>query len=111
MGIGVAVFLQHGQRLSSTQFPNYLSLSGIASEQDHILHSRERQYSLFKKNLYPGSSFRMLDELLETYICQYIEAQKILLATIAWQGGEPTLMGLDFFRWSIQYEQKYSGPL
>jgi uncharacterized protein len=49
----------------------------------------------------------MSDELLETYIRQYIESQKIPQATIAWQGGEPTLMGLDFFRRSIEYQQKY----
>ncbi|MHB8120310.1 MAG: anaerobic sulfatase maturase [Methanothrix sp.] len=67
-------------------------------------------FFLSKKNLYPGSSFKMSDELLETYIRQYIEAQRIAQATIAWQGGEPTLMGLDFFRRSIQYQQKYKHP-
>ena len=67
-------------------------------------------FFLSKKSLYPGSSFRMSDELLEEYIRQYIEAQKAPLATIAWQGGEPTLMGLDFFRRSVQYEQKYRSP-
>ena len=30
--------------------------------------------------------------------------------TIAWQGGEPTLMGLDFFRRSVEIAQKYLGP-
>ena len=67
-------------------------------------------FFLSKKNLYPESSFRMSDELLETYIRQYIGAQKAPQATVAWQGGEPTLMGLDFFRRSIQYEQKYRRP-
>ena len=67
-------------------------------------------FFLSKKSLYPGSSFRMSDELLEEYIRQYIEAQKAPLATIAWQGGEPTLMGLDFFRRSVRYEQKYRRP-
>ncbi|MFZ3113852.1 MAG: radical SAM protein, partial [Methanothrix sp.] len=65
-------------------------------------------FFLSKKSLYPGSSFRMSDELLETYIRQYLEAQRIPQATIAWQGGEPTLMGLDFFRRSVQIEHKYS---
>jgi uncharacterized protein len=64
-------------------------------------------FFLSKKNLYPKSSFKMPDELLESYIRQYIQAQRIPQATIAWQGGEPTLMGLDFFRQSIQYQQKY----
>ena len=67
-------------------------------------------FFLSKKDLYPGSSFRMSDELLETYIRQYIEAQKIPLATIAWQGGEPTLMGLDFFRQSVQYRAEVQAP-
>ena len=67
-------------------------------------------FFLSKKDLYPGSSFRMSDELLETYIRQYIEAQHIPQVTIAWQGGEPTLMGLEFFRRSIQYQQKYKRP-
>ncbi len=67
-------------------------------------------FFLSKKNLYPLSSFRMSDELLETYTRQYIEAQQIAQATFAWQGGEPTLMGLDFFNRSIQYQQKYRRP-
>jgi uncharacterized protein len=67
-------------------------------------------FFLSKKDLYPDSSFRMTDELLENYIRQYIEAQKAPLATIAWQGGEPTLMGLDFFRQSVKYEQKFRRP-
>ena len=67
-------------------------------------------FFLSKKNLYPLSSFRMSDELLETYTRQYIEAQQIAQATSAWQGGEPTLMGLDFFKRSIQYQQKYRRP-
>lgn len=52
----------------------------------------------------------MSDELLEAYIRQYIEAQQIPQATIAWQGGEPTLMGLEFFRRSILYQEKYRRP-
>ncbi|MRR14331.1 anaerobic sulfatase maturase, partial [archaeon] len=67
-------------------------------------------FFLSKKDLYPDSSFRMTDDLLENYIRQYIEAQKAPLATIAWQGGEPTLMGLDFFRKSVKYEQKFRRP-
>lgn len=67
-------------------------------------------FFLSKKNLYPLSSFKMSDELLETYTRQYIEAQQIAQATFAWQGGEPTLMGLDFFKRSVQYQQKYRRP-
>ena len=67
-------------------------------------------FFLSKEMLYPGSRFRMADELLETYIRQTIESQRASEVTIAWQGGEPTLMGLDFFRRSIELEKKYQKP-
>ncbi|HXX78964.1 MAG TPA: radical SAM protein, partial [Ktedonobacteraceae bacterium] len=67
-------------------------------------------FFLSKEKLYPNSSFRMSDDLLETYIRQVIESQRVLEVTIAWQGGEPTLMGLDFFKRSIEYVKKYARP-
>jgi len=67
-------------------------------------------FFLKKENLYPGSNFRMSDEVLENYIKQTIEGQKVPHVTIAWQGGEPTLMGIDFFRRSIEIEKKYIKP-
>ena len=60
--------------------------------------------------LYPGSRFRMANELLETYIRQLLEAQRLPEVTINWQGGEPTLMGLDFFPRSVKYVEKYKSP-
>ena len=60
-------------------------------------------FFLSKEMLYPGARFRMSDELLETYIRQLLEAQPLGEVNIAWQGGEPTLMGLDFFRRAIAY--------
>ncbi len=67
-------------------------------------------FFLSKEMLYPGSRFRMADDLLETYIRQLIEAHRTPEVTIAWQGGEPTLMGLDFFRRSIEYQEKHRRP-
>jgi uncharacterized protein len=52
----------------------------------------------------------MSDEVLEAYIQQYIEAQKMPEINIAWQGGEPTLMGLEFFQKSVDLAQKYQKP-
>ena len=67
-------------------------------------------YFLSKELLYPGSSFRMTDELLQAYIKQTIESQNGPDVAVAWQGGEPTLMGLAFFRRSIELEKKYQRP-
>ncbi|MCG9130701.1 anaerobic sulfatase maturase [Candidatus Poribacteria bacterium] len=68
-------------------------------------------FYLDKEKLYPETrSFRMDDEVLENYVKQYIEAQEVNEVTFAWQGGEPTLMGVDFFRQAIRYQQKYRRP-
>ena len=67
-------------------------------------------YFLSKEELYPGSDFRMPLDLLEEYTRQYIEAQKVPEVTFAWQGGEPTLMGLDWFREAVALQQKYKRP-
>ena len=50
-------------------------------------------FFLSKEMLYPGSRFRMADELLETYIRQLLESQPGPEVIVGWQGGEPTLDG------------------
>lgn len=67
-------------------------------------------YYLGKGELYPGSRLRMSEAVLERFIQQYIEAQHMPVATFAWQGGEPTLMGLDFFERAVQLQQRYRWP-
>ncbi len=68
-------------------------------------------FFLSKELLYPGSRFRMADELLETYLRQLIEAHAgAPEVTIAWQGGEPTLMGLPFFRRSVELARQFRRP-
>ena len=67
-------------------------------------------FYLSKEKLYPGSAFRMTDQMLETYIRRLIEAHRAPEVTMAWQGGEPMLMGLDFFRRSMEYLEKYRRP-
>ncbi len=64
-------------------------------------------YFLSKERLYPNSDFRMSETLLEEYIRQYIEAQQVPEVTFAWQGGEPTLMGIDFYKLAVAYQQKH----
>jgi uncharacterized protein len=67
-------------------------------------------FFLKKEKLYPGSNFRMPDHVHEAYIRQLMEAHRTPQLTVAWQGGEPTLMGLDFFRRSIALQEKYRKP-
>lgn len=66
-------------------------------------------FYLEKENLYPGKrDWAMSPEVLESYIRQYIQAQTAPAITFAWQGGEPTLLGIDYFRRIVELQQKYS---
>ncbi len=67
-------------------------------------------FFLDKELLYPNSKFRMTEETLEIYIQQLIETHRSNQVTVAWQGGEPTLMGVDFYRKAIEYQNKYRRP-
>jgi uncharacterized protein len=67
-------------------------------------------FFLDKELLYEGDRFRMSDELAETYIRSLVEAHETSQVTVAWQGGEPTLMGLDFYRRVMDLEEKYRRP-
>lgn len=53
----------------------------------------------------------MADELLETYVRQLIEAHAgVPVVHVAWQGGEPTLMVVEFFRRSVERANRYLRP-
>lgn len=67
-------------------------------------------FFLKKDGLYPESDFRMTDEVHEAYIRQLFEAHREPHITVAWQGGEPSLMGIDFFRRSVELQKKYLKP-
>lgn len=67
-------------------------------------------FFLSKEELYPGSEFRMSDDVLEAYIGQLLATQPGPEVVIAWQGGEPTLMGIDFFERSIACVERHRRP-
>ena len=51
----------------------------------------------------------MSDAVLEHYIQQYIRSQPVAEINFAWQGGEPTLLGVDFFRKAVALQKKFAG--
>jgi len=65
-------------------------------------------YYLSKQELLgKPENWRISDEVLETFIRQYFESQNYKEVVFSWQGGEPTLLGLDFFRKVVELEKKY----
>ncbi len=67
-------------------------------------------YYLPKANLYPNSDFKMSLDLLADFTRQMISAQPGREVTFAWQGGEPTLMGLDFFKDAVRIQEQVAPP-
>jgi uncharacterized protein len=66
-------------------------------------------YYLEKKQLYEKKeSFRMSPQVLEAFIKQYIESQDTPEVQFPWQGGEPTLLGIDFFQDVVRLQKKYA---
>lgn len=57
-----------------------------------------------------GDRWRITDEVLETFIRQYFQGQNCKEVVFTWQGGEPTLLGLDFFRRVVELEKRYCPP-
>ena len=67
-------------------------------------------FYLEKQKLYPDErQWQMSDAVLEAYIRQYIQDQPVPEINFAWQGGEPTLLGVGFFRKVAGLQQKYAG--
>lgn len=67
-------------------------------------------FYLEKEVLYPQTSkWAMSEKVLEEYVRQYIEHQNTDTIQFAWQGGEPTLLGVDFFRRVVALQAKYAG--
>lgn len=67
-------------------------------------------FFLSKEALYPDERHRMSDATLEAYIRQLLESHRLPEVTVAWQGGEPTLMGLDFFRKAVELVDRHRRP-
>jgi len=67
-------------------------------------------FYLEKEKLYPdrNNNFRMSESTLENLVQQHIAAQEIDEVIFAWQGGEPTLMGIDFYRKAVALQKRYA---
>lgn len=67
-------------------------------------------FFLEKSALYPNVRQRMSDEVLEAYLRQLFDAQPDGPVAVAWQGGEPTLMGLPFFERAVRLAEGHRRP-
>jgi uncharacterized protein len=67
-------------------------------------------FYLEKQALFPaGEQYRMPDRVLNAFIAAYISSQPTPVVEFVWQGGEPTLLGIDFFRRVIELQKPFAG--
>ncbi|QUX96488.1 anaerobic sulfatase maturase [Marinomonas sp. CT5] len=68
-------------------------------------------FYLEKEHLYPNrkKQWRMNGSTLEHYIRDHIQSQQSDTIDFIWQGGEPTLLGIDFFRQVVEFQKQYQG--
>ncbi len=70
-------------------------------------------FYLEKQGLYPPATgkagWTLGEDVLESFVRQYIEAQPVPVVSFAWQGGEPTLLGVDYFRRVVELQKRYAG--
>jgi uncharacterized protein len=57
----------------------------------------------------PAEQYRMSDAVLNAFIANYITSQPTPVVEFVWQGGEPTLLGIDFFRRVIELQKQFAG--
>ncbi|MGE5238586.1 MAG: anaerobic sulfatase maturase [Chloroflexota bacterium] len=55
----------------------------------------------------PGEQYRMSDEVLSAFIANYVSSQPTPVVEFVWQGGEPTLLGADFFKRVIELQKPF----
>ena len=66
-------------------------------------------YYLDKAEIYGGNEPKMTYEMLEKCVKEYIDANDVQEVTFNWHGGEPLVLGLDFYRKAVELQQKYCG--
>ncbi|MFC2133247.1 anaerobic sulfatase-maturation protein [Bacteroidota bacterium] len=67
-------------------------------------------FYLEKEKLYPGKkNWAMPEETLKQFIREYIESQDVPTINFTWQGGEPTLLGVDYFKKVVEIQKEYAG--
>ena len=65
-------------------------------------------YYLDKAEIYGGKEPRMTEAMLEKVVQEYISANGVPEVTFNWHGGEPLVLGLDFYRKALEFEKKYA---
>jgi uncharacterized protein len=102
---------QKMERKDASLSGNFLEAFHVMAKPTGPICNLDCKYCFYleKEKLYADTSnWVMSDEVLENYVRQYIKAQNVPIVNFAWQGGEPTLLGVEFFRKVVALQKRYS---
>jgi uncharacterized protein len=90
---------------------NFVSAFNVMAKPSGPICNLDCKYCFYleKENLYPKvDNFKMPFDVLESFIRQKIRAHKVQSVHFAWQGGEPTILGVDYFRKVVEFQKKFA---
>jgi uncharacterized protein len=65
-------------------------------------------YYTEKKDLYPDAKgYVMSEDILDKFICRYLESQTMQETLFTWHGGEPLMRNIDFYKKALELQRKY----
>jgi uncharacterized protein len=99
--------------MAASTAPTRASAFHVMAKPTGAICNLDCEYCFFlsKEQLYPGSGFRMSEEVHEAYLGQLLAAHADAdEVVVAFQGGEPTLMGLEFFIRTLDLERRLRRP-
>jgi len=97
--------------ISQSESPNNLAAFHVMAKPTGPVCNMDCTYCFYleKENLYgSGRDYRMPNDVLESFIRQKIGAHSVPAVNFAWQGGEPTLLGIEFFEQVVRLQKKYA---
>lgn len=89
-------------QLNPLRFPLYVSAKPVGAA-----CNLRCDYCYFLEKKQAGQPARMSDELLERFTEQYIHAQPGQDVLFTWHGGEPLLLGLEYYKKALRYQKPY----
>ena len=99
------ISLQEAIHLTNGQFAFNLMIKPVGSLCNLDCHYC---YYLDKAEIYGGKQPKMSLDLLETLTREYIAANDVPEVNFNWHGGEPLVMGLDFYKKALEFQKKYA---
>jgi uncharacterized protein len=84
------------------KFPIYVSAKPVGAA-----CNLRCDYCYFLEKQFEGAPERMSDEMLERFTEQYVHAQPGQDVLFTWHGGEPLLLGLEYFKKALRFQKPF----